>query len=105
MNGVTLLLGLAIVAFVRYTLGQESALVLQIANLAGIAVGTVIRVPRVPALGLPGARPAPAAPPPGRPAAAGDAPPTGTRTPPIRAAAARPSRWVSRRAGSRPGRR
>jgi putative flippase GtrA len=43
VNGVTLLLGLAIVALVRYPLGQESALVLQIANLAGIAVGTVIR--------------------------------------------------------------
>jgi putative flippase GtrA len=43
VNGVTLLLGLAIVAVVRYPLGQESALVLQIANLAGIAIGTVIR--------------------------------------------------------------
>jgi putative flippase GtrA len=43
VNGITLLLGLAIVAVVRYPLGQESAVVLQIANLAGIAIGTVIR--------------------------------------------------------------
>ncbi|MFW3172816.1 GtrA family protein [Geodermatophilus sp. CPCC 206100] len=43
VNGVTLLLGLAIVAFVRYPLGQESAWVLQAANLGSIAVGTVIR--------------------------------------------------------------
>jgi len=43
VNGVTLLLGLAIVALVRYPLGQESALVLQVANLVGIALGTVIR--------------------------------------------------------------
>ena len=34
VNVVTLLLSLAIVAFVRYPLGQESALVLQIANVA-----------------------------------------------------------------------
>ncbi len=43
VNGVTLLLGLAIVALVRYPLGQESALVLQAANIASIAVGTVVR--------------------------------------------------------------
>jgi putative flippase GtrA len=43
INGSTLLLGLAIVAFVRYSLGQESALVLQMANVVSIAVGTVIR--------------------------------------------------------------
>ena len=43
VNGVTFALGLAIVAFVRYPLAQESALTLQIANLAGIAIGTVIR--------------------------------------------------------------
>ena len=43
INGSTLLLGLAIVAFVRYPLGQESALVLQMANVVSIGVGTVIR--------------------------------------------------------------
>ncbi len=43
INGATLLLGLAIVAFVRYPLQQESALVLQAANIASIAVGTVVR--------------------------------------------------------------
>jgi putative flippase GtrA len=43
VNGVTLLLNVGIVAFVRYPLGQESALVLQVANVAGIACGTVIR--------------------------------------------------------------
>jgi putative flippase GtrA len=43
VNGATLLLNLGIVAFVRYPLGQESALVLQMANIAGIAAGTVIR--------------------------------------------------------------
>jgi len=43
INGVTLLLGLAVVALVRYPLGQDSALVLQLANVASIAIGTVIR--------------------------------------------------------------
>ncbi|HEV7189332.1 MAG TPA: GtrA family protein [Blastococcus sp.] len=43
VNGLTLLLGLGIVAFVRYPLGQERALVLQAANVASIALGTVIR--------------------------------------------------------------
>src|SRR4029453_2272817 len=43
VNGATLCLGLAIVAFVRYPLGQESALVLQLANVASICLGTVIR--------------------------------------------------------------
>ena len=43
VNGATLCLGLAIVAFVRYPLGQESALVLQLANIASICLGTVIR--------------------------------------------------------------
>ena len=43
INGVTLLLGLAIVGFVRYPLGQESALVLQAANVLSICVGTVVR--------------------------------------------------------------
>jgi putative flippase GtrA len=43
VNGATLLMGLAIVAFVRYPLGQESALVLQAANIASICLGTVIR--------------------------------------------------------------
>ena len=43
INVSTLSLGLALVAFVRYPLSQESALVLQLANVASIAVGTVIR--------------------------------------------------------------
>ena len=43
VNGTTLLIGLGIVWFVRYPLGQESALVLQAANLASIAIGTAIR--------------------------------------------------------------
>ena len=43
INGITLLLGLAIIGFVRYPLGQESALVLQGANVFSIGVGTVVR--------------------------------------------------------------
>jgi putative flippase GtrA len=43
VNGATLLLNIGAVAFVRYPLGQESPLVLQVANVAGIAAGTVIR--------------------------------------------------------------
>ena len=43
INAVTLLLGLAMVAFVRYPLGQHSALVLQATNVVSIAVGTTIR--------------------------------------------------------------
>jgi putative flippase GtrA len=43
INGVTLLLGLAVVAFVRYPLHQEHALVLQAANIASIVLGTVVR--------------------------------------------------------------
>jgi putative flippase GtrA len=43
INVVTLLLGLVIVALVRYPLAQEGALPLQLANIGSIAVGTVIR--------------------------------------------------------------
>lgn len=43
INGVTLLIGLAVVALARYPLGQEGALVLQVANVGSIALGTVIR--------------------------------------------------------------
>lgn len=43
INGVTLALNLAVVALVRYPLGQEGALALQAANLAAIGLGTVIR--------------------------------------------------------------
>lgn len=43
INGLTLLLGLAIVWLVRYPLGQEGALVLQAANIASIALGTLLR--------------------------------------------------------------
>jgi putative flippase GtrA len=43
INGVTLMLGLAVIALVRYPLGQDSALVLQVANVGSIVLGTVIR--------------------------------------------------------------
>jgi putative flippase GtrA len=43
INVVTLLMGLAIVGFVRHGLDQDSALVLQIANVASIVIGTVVR--------------------------------------------------------------
>jgi putative flippase GtrA len=43
VNGVTLLLGLAIVWTVSGPLGQSSALVLQAANVGSIAVGTAVR--------------------------------------------------------------
>jgi putative flippase GtrA len=43
INGFTGLLNLGIVAFVRYALHQDSATVLQAANVFGIGVGTVIR--------------------------------------------------------------
>ncbi|MGY1841108.1 MULTISPECIES: GtrA family protein [unclassified Modestobacter] len=43
VNGLTLLLNLAVVALVRYPLGQEDALVLQLVNLVSIGLGTVLR--------------------------------------------------------------
>jgi len=43
INAITLLISLGIVAFVRHGLDQESALILQIANVGSIAVTTVIR--------------------------------------------------------------
>jgi putative flippase GtrA len=43
VNTTTLLIGLGVVWFVRYPLGQESALVLQAANLTSIAMGTTVR--------------------------------------------------------------
>ncbi|MCV2488550.1 GtrA family protein [Geodermatophilus sp. YIM 151500] len=43
VNGVTLLLGLAVIGFVRHVLMQESALVLQAANVGSIVAGTVVR--------------------------------------------------------------
>ncbi|MGY1635027.1 GtrA family protein [Geodermatophilus sp. SYSU D00742] len=43
VNALTLGLGLAVIAVVRYPLGQESSLVLQAANICSIAAGTVIR--------------------------------------------------------------
>lgn len=43
VNGATLLLGLALVAFVRYPLGQESALPLQITNVISTGLGALIR--------------------------------------------------------------
>jgi putative flippase GtrA len=63
VNAATLLLTVGAVAFVRYPLGQDRAFVLQLANVASIAAGTVIRylsyrrwvfpaLPAVPAAGL-----------------------------------------------------
>ena len=43
VNVVTLLLSLAIVAFVRYPLGQESPIVLQATNVVSILIGTAVR--------------------------------------------------------------
>ena len=43
VNRATLLMGLALVAFVRHPLGQEHALVLQAANIVSIGSGTVVR--------------------------------------------------------------
>ncbi|TYP89858.1 GtrA family protein [Blastococcus xanthinilyticus] len=43
VNASTLLLSVAVVAVVRYPLGQESPLVLQVANVGAIAAGTLIR--------------------------------------------------------------
>jgi putative flippase GtrA len=43
VNGLTLALGLLIVAGVRYPLGQDSTLMLQVANVFSTAVGTLIR--------------------------------------------------------------
>jgi putative flippase GtrA len=43
INGATLLLGVAIVAGVRYGLDQDGALVMQAANIGSIVVGTAIR--------------------------------------------------------------
>jgi putative flippase GtrA len=43
VNAVTLLIGLGIVAVVRYPMDQDGALVLQAANVGSIVLGTVIR--------------------------------------------------------------
>jgi putative flippase GtrA len=43
VNGAALLVGLAMVGFVRYGLGQDSALLLQLTNIASIGIGTMIR--------------------------------------------------------------
>jgi putative flippase GtrA len=43
INGVTLCLGLVIVATARYGLQHESALALQVANIASIVIGTALR--------------------------------------------------------------
>jgi putative flippase GtrA len=43
VNAGTLLLSLAMVAFVRYPLGQESPLILQVTNVVSTALGTLIR--------------------------------------------------------------
>ena len=43
VNGLTLLISLAAVALVRYPLGQDDPLVLQLASVCAIGVGTVIR--------------------------------------------------------------
>jgi putative flippase GtrA len=43
INGAALLLGMAVVAFVRYPLGQENGLILQTANVMSIVLSTVLR--------------------------------------------------------------
>jgi putative flippase GtrA len=43
INGAALLLGMAVVAVVRYPLGQEGAAVLQSANVTAIVLSTVLR--------------------------------------------------------------
>jgi putative flippase GtrA len=43
INGSTLLLGMAVVALVRYPLGQDDALILQAANIASIVLSTALR--------------------------------------------------------------
>ncbi len=43
VNGLALMLGMLMIATVRYGLGQESALILQLTNIASIAVGTTLR--------------------------------------------------------------
>jgi putative flippase GtrA len=43
INGLTLVLGLGVVALVRYPLGQDGSLVLQLANVGSIVLGTVVR--------------------------------------------------------------
>lgn len=43
INGATLLLGLAVVAVVRYPLGQDGLLVLQTANVTSIVLCSVLR--------------------------------------------------------------
>jgi putative flippase GtrA len=43
INGSTLLVGLAVVALVRYPLGQDGSLVLQMANIASIVLSTALR--------------------------------------------------------------
>jgi putative flippase GtrA len=43
INGATLLLGVLTIVVVRHPLHQESALVLQAANIGAIVVGTMIR--------------------------------------------------------------
>jgi putative flippase GtrA len=43
INTTTLLLGLAIVALVRYPLGQDGTLLLQVANVVSVVLGTVLR--------------------------------------------------------------
>ena len=59
VNGATLLLGLAVVWIVSGPLGQTSALVLQVANVGSIAVGTVIRFLSYRRWVFPAAEPAP----------------------------------------------
>jgi putative flippase GtrA len=43
INGAALLVGLAVVWMVRYPWGQDSALVLQVANVGSIVLGTALR--------------------------------------------------------------
>ena len=43
LNGLTVSLGLALVAFLHHVLGLDSALVLQVTNVVSIGLGTLVR--------------------------------------------------------------
>jgi putative flippase GtrA len=43
VNGLTVTLGMLMIAAVRYPLGQDAALALQLTNVASIALGTLLR--------------------------------------------------------------
>ncbi|SOD93785.1 GtrA family protein [Blastococcus haudaquaticus] len=82
INGGTLLLGVLTIAVVRHPLQQESALVLQAANIGSIVVGTVIRYLGYRAWVFPAGDDVPAVPRTGEPVSAGGDPPGVRPAPP-----------------------